>query len=232
MNYAQRVRPFPSQTWTLHPIYLVNQVLDFCRPYYIKAISQRIVRQVSHNPFSSSWLRLKVSRSSVHALTLFYCGKLDDTETIVPALDGLVALSKQPNLSSEDAVAVIRAYVSFLLRLPLSSFDSWRSIFTYVKMKALVQAVRYHVFSIVDTLLTKHRKGSSLHLPSFCTSNRNPALQGLGTEFISGYASLAEGEKDPRNLLVAFAIARVLLIEFDVSHHVEVCNLWPSTQWS
>ncbi|KAJ8694930.1 hypothetical protein PTI98_007563 [Pleurotus ostreatus] len=130
---------------------------------------------------------LTTNRQTVHALTLFYCGKLDDTETIVPALDGLVALSKQPNLSSEDAVAVIRA------------------IFTYVKMKALVQAVRYHVFSIVDTLLTKHRK----------------ALQGLGTEFISGYVSLAEGEKDPRNLLVAFAIARVLLIEFDVSHHVE-----------
>ncbi|KAF9490145.1 ARM repeat-containing protein [Pleurotus eryngii] len=130
---------------------------------------------------------LTTNRQTVHALTLFYCGKLDDTETIVPALDGLVALSKQPNLSSEDAVAVIRA------------------IFTYVKMKALVQAVRYHVFSIVDTLLTKHRK----------------ALQGMGTEFISGYVSLAEGEKDPRNLLVAFAIARVLLIEFDVSHHVE-----------
>ncbi|KAL4256995.1 MMS19 nucleotide excision repair protein [Pleurotus pulmonarius] len=130
---------------------------------------------------------LITNRQTVHALTLFYCGKLDDTETIVPALDGLVALSRQPNLSTEDAIAVIRA------------------IFMYVKMKALVQAVRYHVFSIVDMLLTRHRK----------------ALQGMGAEFISGYISLADGEKDPRNLLVAFAIARVLLIEFDISHYVE-----------
>lgn len=46
----------------------------------------------------------------------------------------------------------------------------------------------------------------------------------MGDEFLDGYISLAEGEKDPRNLLVAFAIARVLLIEFDVKRHIEVCH--------
>lgn len=47
----------------------------------------------------------------------------------------------------------------------------------------------------------------------------------MGREFVSGYIALAEGEKDPRNLLLAFAIARVLLIEFDVANHIEVrCN--------
>jgi DNA repair/transcription protein MET18/MMS19 len=45
-------------------------------------------------------------------------------------------------------------------------------------------------------------------------------------EFISGYIALAEGEKDPRNLLTAFAIARVILIEFDITDHVEVCLLF------
>jgi hypothetical protein len=40
--------------------------------------------------------------------------------------------------------------------------------------------------------------------------------------FLSGYIALADGEKDPRNLLVAFAIARVILIEFDISDHIEV----------
>ena len=33
-----------------------------------------------------------------------------------------------------------------------------------------------------------------------------------------------EGEKDPRNLLLAFSIHRVILIEFDVQNHVEVSN--------
>ena len=46
----------------------------------------------------------------------------------------------------------------------------------------------------------------------------------MGKTFVAGYISLAEGEKDPRNLLVAFAIARVILIEFDISDHTEVCD--------
>jgi len=47
-------------------------------------------------------------------------------------------------------------------------------------------------------------------------------LKSKGKAFLDGYISLAEGEKDPRNLMVAFAIARVILIEFDVSMHTEV----------
>lgn len=44
----------------------------------------------------------------------------------------------------------------------------------------------------------------------------------MGNEFLSAYIALSEGEKDPRNLLLAFSIARVLLIEFDVAKYVEV----------
>jgi DNA repair/transcription protein MET18/MMS19 len=47
-------------------------------------------------------------------------------------------------------------------------------------------------------------------------------LKSMGSRFIVGYINLAEGEKDPRNLMVAFAIARVILIEFNISEHVEV----------
>lgn len=44
----------------------------------------------------------------------------------------------------------------------------------------------------------------------------------MGKEFVAGYIYLADGEKDPRNLIVVFAITRVILIEFDISEHVEV----------
>lgn len=44
----------------------------------------------------------------------------------------------------------------------------------------------------------------------------------MKSEFIRPYINLAEGEKDPRNLLVAFGIARVILIEFDAEEHIEV----------
>ena len=47
-------------------------------------------------------------------------------------------------------------------------------------------------------------------------------LKNMGDRFLSGYIALADGEKDPRNLMVAFAIARVLAIEFDISTKFEV----------
>lgn len=61
-------------------------------------------------------------------------------------------------------------------------------------------------------------------LDIFLDTNYLSALKGLGNEFLRGYIGLAEGEKDPRNLLLAFSIARVILIEFDISNHVDVCN--------
>jgi hypothetical protein len=53
------------------------------------------------------------------------------------------------------------------------------------------------------------------------TSSRS-ALKDMGPDFLTGYIALADGEKDPRNLMVAFAIARVIGIEFDIKRHVEV----------
>lgn len=47
-------------------------------------------------------------------------------------------------------------------------------------------------------------------------------LKSMGDRFLSGYIALVDGEKDPRNLMVAFAIARVLAIEFDISTKFEV----------
>lgn len=41
---------------------------------------------------------------------------------------------------------------------------------------------------------------------------------------MKGYTELAEGEKDPRNLLLAFSIDRVLLLEFDVKPYIEASH--------
>lgn len=54
-----------------------------------------------------------------------------------------------------------------------------------------------------------------------CVDNRIALLK-MDKKFLTGYLALADGEKDPRNLMVAFAIARVILIEFDITDHVEV----------
>ncbi|PCH36357.1 ARM repeat-containing protein [Wolfiporia cocos MD-104 SS10] len=129
----------------------------------------------------------KFNRQSVRVLVAFYCGKLEDTETIIPALKGLVPLADLPPFTSTDAVEVMNGLVQ------------------HVKMKSLVQSQRFLVYKTIDALIAHNRD----------------ALKGMGREFLSGYISLAEGEKDPRNLLLAFAIDRVILLEFDVSAHIE-----------
>ncbi|KAJ6592258.1 ARM repeat-containing protein [Mycena vulgaris] len=129
-----------------------------------------------------------LNRQSVKVLTAFFCDKLDDTETIVPALKGLSSLP--PICSANDALVIMNA------------------VFAHVKMRALVQSVRFLVFSIIDGLIANHRE----------------TLKGMKSAFIRPYINLAEGEKDPRNLLVAFAIARVILIEFDPTDHIEALS--------
>ncbi|KIK23072.1 hypothetical protein PISMIDRAFT_29572 [Pisolithus microcarpus 441] len=129
----------------------------------------------------------KLNRQAVHVLVTFYRTKLDDTETITPALKGLSHLVRSPALGSSD--------------IP----DLFNAMFTHVKMRVLVQSTRFFVFDTIDTLLKTHPDD----------------LKAMGDQFVAGYAALASGEKDPRNLTVAFAIARVILTEFDISKHVE-----------
>ncbi|KAG2068710.1 hypothetical protein BDR04DRAFT_1206804 [Suillus decipiens] len=129
----------------------------------------------------------RLNRQAIRVLTTFYCSKLEDLETIIPALDGLSYLVKFPNIQSTEVKDILNA------------------IFANVKMRALVQSTRFSVFSIVDSLINSHRD----------------TLKEMGSTFLAGYVNLAVGEKDPRNLMLAFAIARVVLVEFDTLAHIE-----------
>jgi DNA repair/transcription protein MET18/MMS19 len=53
--------------------------------------------------------KLMVVSLEARVLTTFYCDKLDDTETIIPALKGLVSLTALPSFTSIDALTVIHA---------------------------------------------------------------------------------------------------------------------------
>lgn len=62
------------------------------------------------------------------------------------------------------------------------------------------QAMRFFIYSVVDALLATHRS----------------ALKSMGKAFLKGYVQLAEGEKDPRNLMYLFAMDRVMMIEWEL----------------
>ncbi|KZP01584.1 ARM repeat-containing protein [Calocera viscosa TUFC12733] len=83
--------------------------------------------------------------------------------------------------------------------------EVWNAIVAHVKMRAHVQSTRFIVFMIIDALVTHQRN----------------ALKALGDSFLTGYVELANGEKDPRNLLQAFAIDRVILTEFETKSRID-----------
>ena len=91
---------------------------------------------------------------------------------------------------------------------------------------------RYTVFSILDTLMAKHREGTRV-VHNICRrTDVLSALLNLGDEFLEGYMKLMSNEMDPRNLVLVFSITRIICIEFDISRHVEVgLFICPNDAW-
>ncbi|XP_014106034.1 PREDICTED: MMS19 nucleotide excision repair protein homolog isoform X1 [Pseudopodoces humilis] len=70
-----------------------------------------------------------------------------------------------------------------------------KAIFQEVHVQSLLQLDRYTVYSIITNFM----------------STREEELKGLGANFTFGFIQVMDGEKDPRNLLVAFQIVRDLI---------------------
>lgn len=66
---------------------------------------------------------------------------------------------------------------------------------------------RLEILELLNELMRLHRDG----------------LKELGEMIITGIRDLVSGEKDPRNLMVVFSILKVVMVEWDISGHAEVC---------
>ncbi|NWH60553.1 MMS19 protein, partial [Geococcyx californianus] len=70
-----------------------------------------------------------------------------------------------------------------------------KAIFQEVHVQSLLQLDRHTVYSIITNFM----------------GTREEELKGLGADFTFGFIQVMDGEKDPRNLLVAFQIVRDLI---------------------
>lgn len=70
-----------------------------------------------------------------------------------------------------------------------------KAIFQEVHVQSLLQLDRHTVYSIITNFM----------------STREEELKGLGANFTFGFIQVMDGEKDPRNLLVAFQIVHDLI---------------------
>ena len=56
---------------------------------------------------------------SARVLVSFYAGKLEDKETVIPALNGIVPLSSLPTFTASDAADISKAYDFYVPHLSL-----------------------------------------------------------------------------------------------------------------
>ncbi|XP_051968695.1 MMS19 nucleotide excision repair protein homolog [Xyrauchen texanus] len=89
---------------------------------------------------------------------------------------------------------------------PGSAVSILRSIFQDVHVQSLMLADRSCVYNILINLM----------------ESREEELKGLGADFVFGFVQSVDGERDPRNLLLAFQVARnIILRGYDLGKFVE-----------
>ncbi|XP_042314727.1 LOW QUALITY PROTEIN: MMS19 nucleotide excision repair protein homolog [Sceloporus undulatus] len=71
-----------------------------------------------------------------------------------------------------------------------------KAIFQEVHVQSLLQLDRHTVYSIITNFM----------------SSREAELKSLGADFTFGFIQVMDGEKDPRNLLIAFQIVRDIIV--------------------
>ncbi|KAL4977710.1 RNAPII transcription regulator C-terminal-domain-containing protein [Aspergillus desertorum] len=85
-------------------------------------------------------------------------------------------------------------------------------------LQSRAQSQRFQVYQLLNELMSNHRS----------------VLRDMGDTSLVGTVDLMTGEKDPRNLMLVFSILKVIMVEWDISRHVEllfdsVYNYFPIT---
>ncbi|KAL4786646.1 RNAPII transcription regulator C-terminal-domain-containing protein [Aspergillus varians] len=73
-------------------------------------------------------------------------------------------------------------------------------------LQSRAQSQRFQVYQLLNELMSNHRA----------------VLHEMGDASLIGTVDLMTGEKDPRNLMLVFSILKVIMVEWDISTHVEV----------
>ncbi|KAG0260460.1 hypothetical protein DFQ27_003517 [Actinomortierella ambigua] len=98
--------------------------------------------------------------------------------------------------------------------LALSKYDKFtgddcikacKAVLALVNVQTYQQTARHTVFLFFDQAIRQYLK----------------SMQTLGSEFVFGFIQCLDGEKDPRNLMLAFTLIKEIIQNFDIAQHVE-----------
>lgn len=99
-------------------IWLILEGVEFLSAVLGHCPHEKLNRQAGRNRFKRP--KKLIERHAARVLMTFFCSKLDDTETVIPALKGLKVLVVFPTSTSTDAIEIIRAYVGWSVCLKSS----------------------------------------------------------------------------------------------------------------
>ncbi|GJJ69980.1 DNA repair/transcription protein MET18/MMS19 [Entomortierella parvispora] len=98
--------------------------------------------------------------------------------------------------------------------LALSTFDKFtgvdcvkavKAILALVNVQTYQQTARHYVFLFFESAI----------------KNYTQSLRSMSADFVFGFIQCLDGEKDPRNLMLAFTLIKHIIQEFDIAQHVE-----------
>nr|XP_040033406.1 MMS19 nucleotide excision repair protein homolog [Gasterosteus aculeatus aculeatus] len=100
----------------------------------------------------------------------------------------------------------LRALTKCTVLPPGSAVSMLRSLFQDVHVQSLMLGERACVYNMLINLM----------------ATREAELKGLGADFVFGFVQSMDGERDPRNLLLAFQIARTIVLRgYDLGKFTE-----------
>ena len=140
-----------------------------------------------------------ISKQDVSVLIDFLIAKLDDTTCVLYVLRALITIIK---LSS------FKPSVNGNLEKVIAA------LFTKYDPRKHLAKVRYHSFNLIQTALETHYPYIHTHQTE------------IAQKIVEAFIHIASGEKDPRNLLISFAINTKLntMFDFDPTTHKQLIN--------
>ncbi|XP_053168442.1 MMS19 nucleotide excision repair protein homolog isoform X2 [Hemicordylus capensis] len=133
-----------------------------------------------------------LQEKEVTHLILFYENRLKDHHLVIPSvLKGLKALGLLQMLPEKSVESMCEELA------PGLAVSVLKAIFQEVHVQSLLQLDRHTVYTIITNFMI----------------SREAELKGLGADFTFGFIQVMDGEKDPRNLLVAFQIVQDIIVK-------------------
>ncbi|ORX52808.1 ARM repeat-containing protein [Hesseltinella vesiculosa] len=184
------------------------------------ACADAVVHAVDHGNIQQNLLEM------IQAMGEYLTNDVDSVRAKAIGLLSHTLNSLDPSNFNETAVSVLTnfycdrltdsASVGPLLDglVALTSFADFNSanavqvakrLLENVEVQRQPQATRHLAYRVIKNLI----------------DHQCAALRSINNTFVFGYCRLMDGEKDPRNLMLAFEIIRSIIANFDVSTHIE-----------